>query len=130
VERALVAGQEAVATAGTARDWWNSGEDEAQVLVEIWPPDPRFELMTGNMFGLLGPIGRIRGYRGIYPEYSIPTAVPSPTRPCSRSLGWRRRTFPLRAARLDHPAEMATAFGRRELFVALKNGRYHWQAFP
>jgi len=25
---------------------------------------------------------------------------------------------------------MATAFGRRELFVALKNGRYHWQAFP
>jgi len=51
VERALVAGQEAVATAGTARDWWNSGEDEAQVLVEIWPPDPRFELMIGNTFG-------------------------------------------------------------------------------
>jgi quercetin dioxygenase-like cupin family protein len=116
VERTLVAGQEAVATAGTARDWWNSGEDEAQVLVEIWPPDPRFELMIGNMFGpanagktnakgmpgmlqlavigrefqdvmrftrpphpiqtvmfgLLGPIGRIRGYRGIYPEYSHP----------------------------------------------------------
>lgn len=84
--------------------------------VEIWPPDPRFELMIGNMFGpvnagktnakgmpgmlqlavigrefqdvmrftrpphpiqtvmfgLLGPIGRIRGYRGIYPEYSHP----------------------------------------------------------
>jgi quercetin dioxygenase-like cupin family protein len=38
VERTLVAGQEAVAPAGTAHDWWNAGEDEAQVLVELSPP--------------------------------------------------------------------------------------------
>jgi hypothetical protein len=47
-----VAGQEAVAAPGTAHDWWNAGEDEAQVLIELTPLDPRFELMIGNMFGL------------------------------------------------------------------------------
>jgi quercetin dioxygenase-like cupin family protein len=122
VERTLVAGQEAVAPAGTAHDWWNAGEDEAQVLVELSPQDPRFELMIGNMFGLanagktnargmpgllqlaligrefqdvmrftklpravqtvmfglLGPIGRMRGYRGIYPEYSHPHGRTTP----------------------------------------------------
>lgn len=30
------------------------------------------------MFGLLGPIGRIRGYRGIYPEYSHPHGHTTP----------------------------------------------------
>ena len=116
VERTLEAGQEATAAPGTAHDWWNTGEDEAQVLIEFTPLDPRFELMIGNMFGLanagktnakgmpgllqlaligrefqdvmrftkppravqavmfglLGPLGRMRGYRGIYPEYSHP----------------------------------------------------------
>ena len=52
MERTLEAGQEAAAAAGTAHDWWNAGEGEAQILVELSPPDPRFELMIGNMFGL------------------------------------------------------------------------------
>lgn len=52
VERTLEAGQEAAAAAGSAHDWWNAGEDEAQVLVEFLPLSPRFELMIGNMFGL------------------------------------------------------------------------------
>jgi len=124
VERTLVAGQEAVARPGAAHDWWNAGEDEAQVLIEFTPLYPRFELMIGNMFGLanagktnakgmpgllqlaltgrefqdvmrftkppqavqtvmfglLGPIGRMRGYRGTYAEYGHPHghAAPDP----------------------------------------------------
>jgi mannose-6-phosphate isomerase-like protein (cupin superfamily) len=122
VESTLVAGQEAVVRVGTAHDWWNAGEDEAQVLIEISPPDPRFGLMIGNMFGLanagrtntkgmpnplqlaligqefqdvvrftrppralqmvmfglLGPIGRLRGYRGSYPEYAHPHGHTTP----------------------------------------------------
>jgi quercetin dioxygenase-like cupin family protein len=122
VERTLEAGQEATAAPGTAHDWWNTGEDEAQVLIEFTPLDPRFELMIGNMFGLanagktnakgmpgllqlaligrefqdvmrftkppravqavmfglLGPLGRMRGYRGIYPEYSHPHGHTTP----------------------------------------------------
>ena len=30
------------------------------------------------MFGLLGPLGRMRGYRGIYPEYSHPHGHTTP----------------------------------------------------
>jgi uncharacterized cupin superfamily protein len=52
VERTLVAGQEATVEVESAHDWWNSGDDEAQVLVEFSPFDPRFELMIGNMYGL------------------------------------------------------------------------------
>lgn len=36
---------------GTAHDWWNAGEEEAQVLVEI-VPGARFEEMIRNAFGL------------------------------------------------------------------------------
>lgn len=124
VQSTLSAGQEAAAPAGTAHDWWNAGEDDAQVLIEISPLDPRFELMIGTlfglanagktnakgmpgllqlaltgrefqdvvrftrppravqtmMFGLLGPVGRMRGYRGLYPEYCRPHGrmVPDP----------------------------------------------------
>jgi quercetin dioxygenase-like cupin family protein len=122
MERTLVAGQDATVEVGTAHDWWNSGDDEAQVLVELSPFDPRFELMIGNMyglandgktnskgmpgplqlaligqefqdvirfttpphaiqtvmFGLLGPIGRMRGYHRIYPEYSHPQGHTTP----------------------------------------------------
>jgi hypothetical protein len=124
VERTLEAGQEAAAPAGTAHDWWNAGDGEAQVLVEFLPLEPRFELMIGNMFGLanagktdskgmpgllqlalmgrefqdvmwftrppravqrvmlglLGPVGRMRGYRRTYSEYSHPQgrATPDP----------------------------------------------------
>ncbi len=37
--------------AGTAHDWWNAGEEEARVVVEI-RPGARFEEMGLNLFGL------------------------------------------------------------------------------
>jgi quercetin dioxygenase-like cupin family protein len=37
--------------AGTAHDWWNVGDEEAHVRVEIRPGD-RFEEMALNLFGL------------------------------------------------------------------------------
>ena len=37
--------------AGTAHDWWNAGEEEAHVVVEISPAE-RFEKMVRNLFGL------------------------------------------------------------------------------
>lgn len=51
-EGTLGAGEEAVAIAGTPHDWWNAGDDEASVIVEITPPDPRFEAMIATLFGL------------------------------------------------------------------------------
>jgi quercetin dioxygenase-like cupin family protein len=54
-----VGGRDEVATAGrrveippgVVHDWWNVGDDEAHVLVEI-RPGARFELMIQNLFGL------------------------------------------------------------------------------
>jgi quercetin dioxygenase-like cupin family protein len=37
--------------AGTAHDWWNAGEEEAHIIVEIRPGE-RFEEMALNLFGL------------------------------------------------------------------------------
>ena len=37
--------------AGMARDWWNAGEEEACIVVEISPAE-RFEVMIANLFGL------------------------------------------------------------------------------
>jgi len=37
--------------AGTAHDWWNAGEEEARIIVEI-RPGARFEEMARNLFGL------------------------------------------------------------------------------
>jgi quercetin dioxygenase-like cupin family protein len=37
--------------AGTAHDWWNAGEEEALIRVEI-RPGARFEEMARNLFGL------------------------------------------------------------------------------
>ena len=37
--------------AGMAHDWWNAGEEEAQIIVEISPGE-RFEEMAVNLFGL------------------------------------------------------------------------------
>ena len=37
--------------AGTAHDWWNAGEEEAHIIVEIRPGE-RFEMMARNLFGL------------------------------------------------------------------------------
>src|SRR5215217_5226726 len=36
---------------GVVHDWWNVGDDEAHVLVEIHPAE-RFELMIQNLYGL------------------------------------------------------------------------------
>jgi Cupin domain len=36
---------------GVVHDWWNVGDDEAHVLVEIRPAQ-RFELMVQNLYGL------------------------------------------------------------------------------
>lgn len=127
VERELRAGEEATVPPGTPHDWWNGGEDEASVLVEVSGPDEqaaRFEAMIATIFGLandgrtnakgmpaplqlallaqefddvirftsppravqkplfaaLGAVGRMRGLRGVYPEYLHPhgTSTPSP----------------------------------------------------
>jgi mannose-6-phosphate isomerase-like protein (cupin superfamily) len=63
---------------GLAHDWWNAGDDEAHVLVEI-APAARFEATIRNSFGpaedpprivrvllfsMLALIGRLFGYRG------------------------------------------------------------------
>ena len=37
--------------AGMAHDWWNAGEEEACIVVEISPAE-RFEVMIANLFGL------------------------------------------------------------------------------
>jgi mannose-6-phosphate isomerase-like protein (cupin superfamily) len=124
VERTLSAGEEATVRAGIPHDWWNAGETEAGVLVELTPADPRFEEMIATLFGLanagrtnakgmpdpfqlaligrefadvirftkpppavqkvlfavLGAVGRMRGYKGVYPEYLQPhgRATPDP----------------------------------------------------
>ncbi len=52
VERALEAGEEATAAAGVAHDWWNAGDTEARVLVELAPPDARFVSMIATLWGL------------------------------------------------------------------------------
>ena len=51
-EATLTAGQEATAEPGVPHDWWNAGDGVADVLVEISPPDPRFEQMIATLFGL------------------------------------------------------------------------------
>ena len=122
VERTLTAGDEATVPAGMPHDWWNASGDEASVLVELSPPDPRFEAMIATIFGLanagqtnakgmpdplqlaligrefadvirftkppaavqkpafaiLGALGRLRGYRGVYPEYLHPHGRTTP----------------------------------------------------
>ena len=36
---------------GHIHDWWNAGDDEARVIVEVMPAD-RFELLISTLFGL------------------------------------------------------------------------------
>jgi quercetin dioxygenase-like cupin family protein len=38
--------------AGVAHYWWNAGEEEAHVIVEIGPGTARFEQMIRNLYGL------------------------------------------------------------------------------
>lgn len=44
-------GQQVEVPPGVVHDWWNVGEDEAHVLVDIRPAE-RFELMVQNLYGL------------------------------------------------------------------------------
>jgi quercetin dioxygenase-like cupin family protein len=75
---------------GMVHDWWNAGEEEAHVVVEI-RPGARLEEAIRNSFGLaqdgetnakgmpnllqaalfavLAPIARLLGYKGSYQEY-------------------------------------------------------------
>jgi mannose-6-phosphate isomerase-like protein (cupin superfamily) len=123
-ERELGPGDEVTVPAGVAHDWWNAGDEEAGVIVELTPPEPRFLEMIATLFGLansgrsnakgmpsplqmaltgrefadiirmtkppwpvqkvafglLGPIGRARGLRAVYPDLLGPhgTAEPDP----------------------------------------------------
>jgi quercetin dioxygenase-like cupin family protein len=55
VERELHSGEEASAAPGVPHDWWNAGEEQASVLVEVSGSDqqaPRFEAMIATIFGL------------------------------------------------------------------------------
>jgi quercetin dioxygenase-like cupin family protein len=52
VERALWAGDEVTVKTGTPHDWWNAGASSAEVIVELTPPNPRFETMIAMGFGL------------------------------------------------------------------------------
>jgi mannose-6-phosphate isomerase-like protein (cupin superfamily) len=47
----LHAGQSAEVPPGTIHDWWQVGEEEAQLMVEVSPGD-RFVHLVGTMFGL------------------------------------------------------------------------------
>jgi quercetin dioxygenase-like cupin family protein len=51
VEQIAPLNTELVVTPGIAHDWWNAGDEEAYVRVEI-RPGVRFELMAQNLFGL------------------------------------------------------------------------------
>lgn len=50
-ESALGPGEEALVRPGVVHDWWNAGNEEAQVVVEI-TPGRRFEIMISTLFGL------------------------------------------------------------------------------
>jgi len=50
-ERIVEPGQRIEVPPGVVHDWWNIGDDEAHVLVEITPAE-RFELMIQNLYGL------------------------------------------------------------------------------
>jgi mannose-6-phosphate isomerase-like protein (cupin superfamily) len=52
-ERLLRPGEEVTIEPGTPHDWWNAGDVEAQVVVEI-DPGARFELLLTTTFGLAG----------------------------------------------------------------------------
>lgn len=50
-ERLLGPGEQAEVPPETIHDWWQVGDEEAQVIVEVCPGD-RFVEMVGTMFGL------------------------------------------------------------------------------
>ena len=52
VEGTLSVGEEATVPPGMPHDWWNAGDTEASVIVELTPADPRFPEMIATVFGL------------------------------------------------------------------------------
>jgi hypothetical protein len=52
-------GRRLVVEPATVHDFWNAGEQEAHVLVQVRP----------GRRSVLAPIGRARGYRAIDPRY-------------------------------------------------------------
>lgn len=51
-ERTLGAGASLAVAPGVPHDWWNAGTAEAMVVVELSPPEPRFEALIANLWGL------------------------------------------------------------------------------
>jgi mannose-6-phosphate isomerase-like protein (cupin superfamily) len=51
VDGELGPGDQVTVRPGVVHDWWNAGDDEAQVVVEIDPGRP-FEIMISTLFGL------------------------------------------------------------------------------
>jgi len=109
-EQVLGAGEEAVVQPGTLHDWWQVGEETAQVVVEVDPGD-RFVEMVGTIFGLArdGKVDRrglphplqlavtARAYRDVMVIASPPAWVQnvafSVLAPLGRALG-RRPSYP------------------------------------
>ena len=52
VERTLRAGETVTVPAGVWHDWWNASGEPVDVLLELSPPTPRFELAIATLFGL------------------------------------------------------------------------------
>ena len=51
-ERTLRAGEEVTVRPGVWHDWWNASDEPVDVLIELSPPSPRFELAIATGFGL------------------------------------------------------------------------------
>jgi mannose-6-phosphate isomerase-like protein (cupin superfamily) len=52
VERTLAPGEEVAVPPGVWHDWWNASAEPVDVLIELTPPSPRFELAIATTFGL------------------------------------------------------------------------------
>ncbi len=52
VERTLLEGEEVTVPPGVWHDWWNASDATVDVIIELTPPSPRFELAIATGFGL------------------------------------------------------------------------------
>jgi quercetin dioxygenase-like cupin family protein len=109
-ERVLGAGESAHVDPGVHHDWWQVGEEEAEVVVEVDPGD-RFVEMVGTFFGLArdGKVGRkgvpkplqlavtAKAYRDVMviasPPEPVQRALFGALAPIGRALG-RQPTYP------------------------------------
>ena len=85
-EHSPAIGERVVVSAGTVHDWWNAGDTEARVLVEMRPP-ARMEEMIGELFlmaqngqtdakGLPQPIERLMAFGEKYKDVMVFTGPP------------------------------------------------------